>query len=106
MKYVDEFRNKNLVKSLVKKIELIIPAKNIYLMEVCGTRPDFIYDEHYTVIYVDGPHHQFPDRRARDVSQQTCLEDHGYTVVRFPEPEQWDAIFAAHPTAFGCGGAG
>ncbi len=82
-----------------------LPSRGQALMEVCGTRPDFIYEEHYTVIYVDGPHHQFPDRRARDVAQQTCLEDHGYTVLRFDEPAQWEAIFAAHPTLFGCGGA-
>jgi hydrogenase expression/formation protein HypD len=37
MKYIDEFRNKNLVEKLAKKISAIAPADNINIMEVCGT---------------------------------------------------------------------
>lgn len=37
MKYVDEFRNINLVKKLAGKIKEIMPAQEIRLMEVCGT---------------------------------------------------------------------
>jgi hydrogenase expression/formation protein HypD len=37
VKYIDEFRNKNLVKRLSSKINAITPADNINIMEVCGT---------------------------------------------------------------------
>jgi hypothetical protein len=30
-----------------------------------------------------------------------CLEDRGYTVLRFVDPAGWDAIFAGHPGIFG-----
>ncbi len=37
MKYIDEFRNKNLIKKVAEKIQAIMPAENINIMEVCGT---------------------------------------------------------------------
>jgi hydrogenase expression/formation protein HypD len=37
MKYVDEFRNKNLVQKAAENIRAIAPEKNINIMEVCGT---------------------------------------------------------------------
>ena len=35
-------------------------------MDTCKTRPDFLYEDLYTLIYVDGPVHEFPDRKERD----------------------------------------
>lgn len=74
-----------------------LPSRAQALIEACHTRPDFIYDEQFTVIYVDGPHHQFPDRPQRDRERQTCLEDTGYTVLRFGDRSGWDASFTGHP---------
>ena len=37
MKYVDEFRNRKLVKRIANKISKIMPPGNINIMEVCGT---------------------------------------------------------------------
>ncbi len=37
MKYVDEFRNKNLVQALARSIRAITPARHLRFMEVCGT---------------------------------------------------------------------
>jgi len=37
MKYVNEFRNKKLVKSIANKISKMMPPGNINIMEVCGT---------------------------------------------------------------------
>ena len=37
MKYVNEFRNKKLVKRIANKISKIMPPGNIHIMEVCGT---------------------------------------------------------------------
>jgi len=37
MRYIDEFRNINLVKKISEKIKAVVPARNINIMEVCGT---------------------------------------------------------------------
>jgi hydrogenase expression/formation protein HypD len=37
MKYIDEFRNKNLIKRLSEEIKKIMPPYKINIMEVCGT---------------------------------------------------------------------
>ena len=37
MRYIDEFRNKDLVKAFSQKINQIMPQEPISLMEVCGT---------------------------------------------------------------------
>jgi len=37
VKYIDEFRNKNLIKKASRKIEESAPAQSIKIMEVCGT---------------------------------------------------------------------
>jgi very-short-patch-repair endonuclease len=80
-----------------------LPSRAQALIEACTTRPDFVYEEQFTVVYVDGPHHEYPDRQQRDRAQQTCLEDAGYTVLRFGDRAAWDGLFAAHPGVFGHG---
>jgi len=67
----------------------------------CGTRPDFVYVEHSTIIYVDGPHHWFPTRQARDAQQTACVEDCGWTVLRFAHHEDWESVFRRFPGIFG-----
>jgi len=37
VKYIDEFRNKKLIRLLSQKIQQLTPARKINLMEVCGT---------------------------------------------------------------------
>jgi len=37
MKYVEEFRNKNLVARFARKIKMIVPPRAVNIMEVCGT---------------------------------------------------------------------
>ncbi len=37
MKYIDEFRNKKLVRNAAEKIKEILPRQDISIMEVCGT---------------------------------------------------------------------
>ncbi|WP_129677558.1 DEAD/DEAH box helicase [Candidatus Chloroploca sp. Khr17] len=80
---------------------LRLPSHAQYLIEVCGTRPDFTYLDAMAVIYIDGPHHTYPERAARDHAQQTCLEDRGYTVIRFAHTDDWGAIVANFPYVFG-----
>jgi hypothetical protein len=78
-----------------------LPSKAQALIEACHTRPDFLYEDSMTAIYVDGPHHQYPERQARDAVSLTCLEDMGYTVVRFPAHADWLAVIRALPNVFG-----
>jgi ATP-dependent helicase YprA (DUF1998 family)/very-short-patch-repair endonuclease len=78
-----------------------LPSKSQAFIEKCQTRPDFIYEEEQTLIYIDGPHHLYPDRRERDRRQTECLEDCGYTVLRFGVEESWETAIKQYPHVFG-----
>ena len=78
-----------------------LPDKAQMLLPECSTRPDFIYSNDYAAIYIDGSPHDYPNRQARDAQQTTCLEDLGYTVIRFGYRDDWDAILAEHAYLFG-----
>ena len=80
---------------------LRLPSRAQVLIESCGTRVDFMYDDEFTVVYVDGPPHEYPERQARDREQQAALEDAGYTVVRFDVDEYWDVVAGSHKAVFG-----
>lgn len=64
-------------------------------LENCSTRPDFLYEKDCVAIYVDGPHHQFPTRGERDAIQTECMEDIGFSVVRFGVKDDWEEIVKA-----------
>jgi very-short-patch-repair endonuclease len=78
-----------------------LPSKAQALIESCQTRPDFLYEEYQTAVYIDGPPHDFPERQERDKLQTECLEDLGYTVIRFGHASDWEAIIARYPHVFG-----
>ncbi|MDP9485383.1 MAG: DUF1998 domain-containing protein, partial [Actinomycetota bacterium] len=79
-----------------------LPSQAQRLFEGAGTRPDFFYDgEHGAAIYVDGPHHDHPERRARDAAQEEAMEDFGYMVIRFGHRDDWAATLAEYPYVFG-----
>jgi very-short-patch-repair endonuclease len=78
-----------------------LPTQAQSFIDACRTRPDFLYGESLTVIYVDGPHHEYPERQERDQAQTDCLEDYGYTVIRFDHRDAWDAMIKQHPNIFG-----
>jgi ATP-dependent helicase YprA (DUF1998 family) len=80
---------------------LRLPSAGQQLIPGCNTRPDFLYSDQKTVIYVDGPIHDYPDRAARDKAQEECLEDLGYRVIRFSYNEQWVALLERYPQVFG-----
>ncbi len=82
--------------------ECRLPSAAQRLFEECSTRPDFIYDEQRTVVYIDGPHHQYPDRAERDARQTDCMEDLGWTVLRIDD-DNWERVVAQHPSIFGGG---
>ena len=45
-------------------------------------------------MYIDGPHHAYAERHARDVKQTEDMVDHGYTVIRFGLTDDWESIIA------------
>jgi very-short-patch-repair endonuclease len=51
-----------------------------------------VYDDAQAVVYVD---------RDTDVTATEELEDLGYTVIRFAEPDDWAAQVARFPHIFG-----
>jgi very-short-patch-repair endonuclease len=80
-----------------------LPSRSQVLIPECGTRPDFVYDDHDTVVYVDGPVHDYPDRARRDREQEDCLENAGKWVVRFGHAADWEKIIKSKPSIFGGG---
>jgi len=85
----------------LENAKLHLPTDAQQLIEACRTRPDFTYKDKLVAIYVDGPPHDYPDRQKRDIEQISCLEDLGWTVIRFHHQEDWGAIIAEHPNIFG-----
>jgi superfamily II DNA/RNA helicase/very-short-patch-repair endonuclease len=67
----------------------------------CKTRPDFVYADDQTVVYIDGFHHENPTRQARDQAQTSCLKKAGWTVLRFKSKEAWVPIVQQHSSTFG-----
>jgi ATP-dependent helicase YprA (DUF1998 family) len=78
-----------------------LPSHAQKLIVACHTRPDFLYQEEMVAVYVDGYHHFFEDRRERDRSQTECMEDIGYTVLRFGVLNDWDLNVSKYPNVFG-----
>lgn len=79
-------------------------AAQVYI-EDCQTRPDFIYNGSgvYAAIYIDGSHHDYPQRQGRDRRQSECMEDYGYHVIRFGYRDDWAGILAQYQHIFGKG---
>jgi len=80
---------------------LRLPTRAQISFKPCMTRPDFIFDEHQAVVYVDGPPHDFPERQNRDKAQNACMADAGYQVIRFHHANNWDDVVKKYPSVFG-----
>ena len=52
---------------------------------------------------MDGPHHDDPDRAARDRQIDTAMRNLGRPTIRFGHRDDWDRIIAQHPAVFGPG---
>ncbi|MCC6973393.1 MAG: DEAD/DEAH box helicase [Anaerolineae bacterium] len=79
-------------------------SAQVYIAD-CQTRPDFVYNSggNYAAVYVDGSHHDYPQRRERDRQQAECMEDYGYRVIRFGYRDDWAAILRQNRHIFGGG---
>ncbi len=81
-----------------------LPDRSQPYLEEFKTRPDFAYSNHQTLVYIDGPHHQAPNQKDRDVELDQRLEGAGFTVVRFgTDEESWERIVAKYSWVFGSG---
>ncbi|MBK9751361.1 MAG: DEAD/DEAH box helicase [Chloroflexi bacterium] len=80
-----------------------LPDSAQVLFQDCGTRPDFVYSETYAVVYVDGSPHDYVHRRERDRQQASCMEDVGFSVIRFGYRDDWDKILRQYAHVFGNG---
>ena len=76
------------------------PEAQIYI-EAGETTPDFIYESKKTVVYIDGPPHDYPERQTRDKIQEIALVDAGWDVVRFHHQANWKNIVMENSTLFG-----
>ena len=88
---------------LIDTLNCHLPTDAQKLVEACHTRPDFCYADAgvKVAIYVDGPHHEFPERRERDKVITEDMEDLGYIVIRFAAKDDWISILRRHPHIFG-----
>lgn len=82
---------------------LRLPSHAQHFLADFSTRPDFFYSDHSVAIYVDGHHHDYPDRAARDRDQEDALEAGGIRVIRFRYDEDWDTVFGRYQFLFGQG---
>ena len=73
-----------------------------------GTRPDFVYrtPSGKYAIYVDGPHHDHPERAERDRAQELSLIAGGWNVLRFAHTDDWPTLFDEWRSLFGSGNQG
>lgn len=85
----------------LESLNLRLPDEAQYNFTPCRTKPDFWYQKAKTAIYIDGPAHDYPDRKTRDEAQQECMEDLGIEVIRFAEGEQWLVEIKNHSGLFG-----
>jgi len=82
---------------------LHLPSHAQQLIPECQTRPDFIYKDQYTAVYIDGPAHEYEDRAIRDQEKTECMEDLGYTVIRFAVNAEWSSTAKRYSSIFGKG---
>jgi very-short-patch-repair endonuclease len=72
------------------------------LFEECHARPDFYYDHHGATVFIDGPHHDDVTQGKLDDQKRRCLEDLGYTVIRFGyDLAEWESVVRQFPSVFG-----
>ncbi len=106
LEYLRRLCSTKLERSFLDRLEargLRLPSDAQVTVSDARTRPDFVYEEACVAIYVDGPHHQYPERAARDQDQQTAMENLGWTVLRFGANDDWDSLLERYHGTFGSG---
>jgi len=82
---------------------LRLPNHAQYLIAACGVRPDFYYDVdgYHAAVFVDGPHHDDPDQKARDQENDDRLFMAGIESIHFHYQDDWTTIFRDRADIFG-----
>lgn len=80
-----------------------LPSRAQVLIPEAGTRPDFVYDDEWLAVYVDGPPHDYPERQERDEQQSAAMKGQGWSVARFRHDDDWLALVAQWGDVFGGG---
>jgi very-short-patch-repair endonuclease len=96
----DSELERQFVRFLAEK-DLELPTHAQELLDGLRAKPDFAYGHHATVVFVDGPPHNYPDVEERDQQATRRLEDAGYHVIRVAHDADWDAIVDSNPSVFG-----
>jgi hypothetical protein len=86
----------------VDRANLRLPDKAQHRIAACDTVADFYYSASGAAIYIDGKHHDYADIAARDQAINRCLNDAGYSVIRFPkERAAWPDVVRRNQWLFG-----
>jgi hypothetical protein len=81
---------------------LRLPDQAQHRIDACRTVADFYYSDAAAAVYIDGKHHGYADITAKDAAITRCLEDAGYSVVRFPQEQAaWPTVAQQHGWLFG-----
>jgi len=81
---------------------LKLPSHAQHSIPECHTQPDFFYENHGALIYIDGHVHTHSDVQAKDATQEACLANAGYLVIRFSsDVSKWAGIISNHQSIFG-----
>ncbi len=80
---------------------LSLPSRAQVFIEAGRSRPDFVYDDQFALIYIDGSPHDHAIRQQRDAQQQAALENAGFAVIRFHHRADWSDVVKRHPHVFG-----
>jgi very-short-patch-repair endonuclease len=81
-----------------------LPTHGQRVVDGFKARPDFTYDHHFALVFVDGPHHDTADRQRIDAEQTARLVDGGFRVIRIDDDDTtWPDSLAEHPDVFGKG---
>jgi hypothetical protein len=79
-----------------------LPSDAQPLLDTLSVRPDFLYRDEQTAVFIDGPHHDHDHVHLRDAAATARLEDAGWQVVRFTHDQAtWPALLAQYPSVFG-----
>lgn len=80
-----------------------LPSHAQRLVARAQARPDFTYEDHMTVCFIDGPIHDGEHIAAKDATARENLADLGYTVLtfRYDDQDRWEDILDANPSTFG-----
>lgn len=96
---------------LLERYQFLLPSLGQYKLGglVLGglqTRPDFLYEDDRVAIYIDGPHHEYPERKARDAATRGQLLQAGWTHIAFTLKDDWLGLLRQNSCLFGEGTLG